>query len=164
MMAGATFGRRGMEPSQLAGRRAQSGSAAIDDQIGRRRAAFIASERARTDQDSVQPNSNSSPPSCAPLVFFREKSLGTTYALWLILGGISAHRFYLGQPLTGIAQTIIWYVSLMLLMAGFDGALIPLVAGGLWLLADGLLIPGLRRAANDRLRERAESGSLVSPA
>ena len=31
-------------------------------------------------------------------VYVREKSMGTAYLLWFVLGGFSAHRFYLGYP------------------------------------------------------------------
>ena len=66
----------------------------------------------------------------------QKKSTGAAYVLWFFLGGFGAHRFYLGQTGTGVAQ-------LLLLLFGW----IPLGLGwlvlGVWWLIDAFLIPGI---------------------
>lgn len=169
-MAGATFGRKGVTAPMAAtpGRRAQFIAPAqpkpsAEDEMERRRAAFLASERARNDQ-AARPERTAAPatPVVSAPIFASGKSLAVAYGLWTVLSGISAHRFYLGYPLTAIAQTALWYVSLMFWMAGHDPAVFPLVAGLLWIVADGFLLPAMRRAANDRLERKAEAKALVS--
>lgn len=73
-----------------------------------------------------------------------KKSTGAAYLLWFFLGGFGAHRFYLGQTGTAIAQ-------LLLLLLGW----LPLFAGwvvlGLWLFIDLFLIPGIIQTENMKL-------------
>jgi len=79
------------------------------------------------------------------------KSVGAAYLLWFFLGGFGAHRFYLGQTGTAIAQ-------LLLLLLGW----IPLFAGwiilGIWLLVDLFLIPDIARNANMKLADLFSGG------
>ena len=58
----------------------------------------------------------------------RKKSVAATWLLWLFLGELGAHRFYLGRVGSGIAML--------------------LTLGGLfiWALVDAFLIPGMLRA------------------
>ncbi len=58
----------------------------------------------------------------------RKKSVAATWLLWLFLGELGAHRFYLGRIGTGIAML--------------------LTLGGLfiWALVDAFLVPGMLRA------------------
>lgn len=79
-----------------------------------------------------------------------KKSTGTAYLLWLFLGSVGAHRFYLGSTGIGITQLIlIWLGALLsVVMIG-----IPMVIVGLiWVLVDVFLIPGL--VANDAANKR----------
>ena len=162
-MASASFGRKGLSADVMAQepvrRRqfGQAGTARADDAMAERRAAFLAAERARAadvDHDSaveapVRPDGTRA-------ILVGGKSLGTAYILWFFLGGFSAHRFYLGAPLTAIAQVSLWYVSLMFFMAGNPGAFYLMTAGWLWIIADLFFIPKLRDAANEKIRRRAE--------
>jgi TM2 domain-containing membrane protein YozV len=164
-MASASFGRRGLAADvvgQPAPRRRRFGQAGIappapSDPVAERRAAFLAAERARaadveeSDAGQISPAVVGKPP-----ILVGGKSLGTAYVLWFFLGGFSAHRFYLGSPLTAIAQIFLWYVSLMFYMAGHSGGGYLVVAGWLWIIGDGAFIPKLRDAANERIRRRAE--------
>ena len=168
-MASATFGRKGVEPGHMEPVRrratflttasaAPAGETAADP-LAKARDAFLASERARArdvggDDPVVAPVVGAR---AVPTMVVSGKSLGTAYVLWFFLGGFSAHRFYLGTPLTAIAQVCLWYVSLMLFMAGNPGAFYSLSAGALWIFADAILMPRLRDAANDKLRRRAET-------
>ena len=58
----------------------------------------------------------------------RKKSVAATWLLWLFLGELGAHRFYLGRIGTAIAML--------------------LTLGGLfiWALVDAFLVPGMLRA------------------
>lgn len=164
-MAGATFGRKGVHAAMPAGRRARfiaPPAPSAEDEMAQRREAFLAAERARNGQRSAtERDAAANDPVVAAPIFVRGKSLAIAYALWAVLGGISAHRFYLGFPLAGIAQTALWYISLMFWMAGHEPALFSMSAGLLWILADVVLLPGMRNAANDRLERKAEAKALA---
>ncbi|MGQ0660471.1 TM2 domain-containing protein [Sphingosinicella sp.] len=172
-MASASFGRKGLSADvvgQPARRRAQFGQAgaapadvASADPVADRRAAFLAAERARA-ADLDHAGDGEAPTATAgrtKTIIVGGKSLGTAYVLWFFLGGFSAHRFYLGTPLTAIAQVALWYVSLMVFMAGNAGAFYPLTLGWLWILGDIFFIPKLRNAANEKARQRAERIELA---
>lgn len=171
-MAGATFGRKGMAGGAVAApapraafgasQRAPAPVAEADDPYAEQRAAFIAAERARrggeaaedgTGQERAHDPSFDQPRAKAPMVV-GGKSLGTAYVLWFFFGGLSVHRFYLGRPLSAIAQVCLWYVSLMFFFAGFYLAFFTLIAGAVWILADAFLMPGMQRAANEKIRQR----------
>lgn len=81
-----------------------------------------------------------------------KKSAGVAYALWFFFGWFGAHRFYLGQTGTAVAQLILTLVSLLLTLVfvGIVGLLIVAV----WVLVDAFLIPGLVRRYNDGLIDR----------
>lgn len=59
------------------------------------------------------------------------KSATAAYILWICLGYLGVHRFYLGQPLLGLA---------MMLTCG---------GAGIWWLIDGFLIGDSIRRIND---------------
>lgn len=56
-----------------------------------------------------------------------KKSVGAAYLLWFFLGWISAHRFYLGKPVTAILQIISYFFLI----------------GFVWWLLDLILIPAI---------------------
>ena len=56
-----------------------------------------------------------------------KKSAGAAYLLWFFLGWISAHRFYLGKPVTAILQIISYFFLI----------------GFVWWLLDLILIPAI---------------------
>ncbi len=129
-----SFGRKGMAGEQA---------------MAERRAAFIAAERAR------QSHAAQDQPAQAEPVFVREKSMGTAYLLWFFLGGFSAHRFYLGFPVSGAIQAALLPISWALIMSGSLAAFLTMTGGGLWILADVFVIPSLARTANERIRRHA---------
>ena len=118
--------------------------------LAERRAAFLASERARQSQAQAQ-----QAPGHAGPVFVREKSIGTAYVLWFFLGGLSVHRFYLGFPVSGAIQAALLPISWALIFSGSLAAFLTMTAGGLWILADAFVIPSLAREANARRRRLA---------
>lgn len=135
-MTGGAFGRKG----------SVDGAA-----LAARRAAFLAEERARLQQDGDRPIASAGSP------FVRDKSIGTAYLLWFFLGGLSAHRFYLGFSTSGAIQVALLPISWALIVSGSLAAFMTLAASSVWLLADAFLIPGLQREANARLRRNASA-------
>jgi TM2 domain-containing membrane protein YozV len=138
-MSGAAFGRKG---------------AAGDAAMAARRAAFLAEERARERRPSQAKEEEWRPHPSEP-VYVREKSMGTAYLLWFFVGGLGAHRFYLGYGTSGMAQLLLLVLSWMLLLSGALWAVAGLFFGALWLLGDVFVIPSLTREANNRLRQCA---------
>ncbi len=67
-----------------------------------------------------------------------KKSTGAAYFLWFFLGWVSAHRFYLGKPVTAILQILSYF----------------LVIGFVWWVVDLFLIPGIIRDKMDETRGR----------
>lgn len=67
----------------------------------------------------------------------RTQSVLLAYIFWVCLGLLSAHRFYLGRPISACTQ-----VLFNLLLVGL-----------LWTLFDLVLIPGIIRENQRRLRE-----------
>ncbi len=63
----------------------------------------------------------------------RKKSTAVAWILWLCLGGIGGHRYYLGYVGRGIAMT--------LTLGGL----------GFWALIDAFFIQGALRKVNDRI-------------
>ena len=74
------------------------------------------------------------------------RSTGTAYLLWIFLGVLSAHRFYLRRPGSAILQIV----------------LNCLLVGLIWTAFDLFLIPGMVRqdqaAIRDRLIRQASAG------
>lgn len=62
------------------------------------------------------------------------KSAGAAYFLWFFLGFLSAHRFYLGKPVTAILQIFSYF----------------LIIGFVWWIVDLFLIPSI---INDKMNE-----------
>lgn len=121
-----------------------------DSAMAERRAAFLASERARQQRGEDRPDP-------AGTAFVREKSVGTAYVLWFFLGGLSAHRFYLGHLTSAMIQATLWPLTWGLILGGSLAAFLTMTASGLWLLADAFLIPGMTKDANRRIRGLATS-------
>ncbi|HEV2818054.1 MAG TPA: TM2 domain-containing protein [Allosphingosinicella sp.] len=140
-MSGATFGRKG---------------AGADADLAARRAAFLAEERARSARaanDVAEPGFR--PAAASRPVFIREKSLGTAYLLWFFLGGLSAHRFYLGLPSSGAIQLVLTPLGYGLLLGKSPVGLLVLLFVWVWILSDAFVIPSLARNANERVRRTA---------
>jgi TM2 domain-containing membrane protein YozV len=66
------------------------------------------------------------------------KSVAAAYLLWFFLGWISAHRFYLGRPVSAIFQILSYFILI----------------GFVWWFIDAFLIPGIIQADKDRIRAR----------
>jgi TM2 domain-containing membrane protein YozV len=86
----------------------------------------------------------------------QRKSTGAAYLLWFFLGSFGAHRFYLGQTGTAMAQ-------LLLLLFGWLPLFLGWVVLGVWLLVDLFLIPGIIERRNFETIARLDQ-SGVAPA
>ena len=145
-MTARTFGRKGSEDAVMASRRE----------------AFIASERVRREQASIEtPEVARIPEAVSRPIFVREKSVAVAYMLWFFFGAISAHRFYLGYPSSAVMQASLWIVSWMMVAAGFIFAAFGLLAAALWMIGDAFFIPGLCRGANERARQNATAYAFI---
>ncbi len=71
-------------------------------------------------------------------------SLAVAYVLWVCLGLVSAHRFYLGRWKTAILQILT----------------MPIIIGLVWLLVDAFLIPGMVRDKQAVRREALTNQAL----
>lgn len=85
-----------------------------------------------------------------------KKSAGAAYVLWFFLGGLGAHRFYLGQTGTAVAQLILFILGWLTLVIAVGFFL--LMAVGIWLLVDAFLIPGLVRDQNMAVANQLTGG------
>ncbi len=65
-------------------------------------------------------------------------SLVLAYLFWFFLGIVSAHRFYLGRPVSAALQILSYFIAI----------------GLIWLLVDVFLIPGMARDKRARMRAR----------
>ncbi|MBR2655012.1 MAG: NINE protein [Loktanella sp.] len=79
-----------------------------------------------------------------------KKSLGVAYLLLFFLGGFGAHRFYLGRTASAIAiLVLVWGgVVLSAILIGIP----MLIIGGIWILVDIFLLPGMVAMDMQRLR------------
>lgn len=71
-------------------------------------------------------------------------SPAVAFALWFLLGILSAHRFYLGRPGTAVLQILSYFV----------------LVGFVWWLVDGFLINGMIQKRRDALRLRLTQEAL----
>jgi len=78
-----------------------------------------------------------------------KKSPVVAYLLWFFLASFGAHRFYLGQKGTAIAQLVLLIAGCATLVVLIGGVL--LFALGIWVLVDAFLIPGMIRKQNEAL-------------
>jgi TM2 domain-containing membrane protein YozV len=76
-----------------------------------------------------------------------QKSIVIAYLLWFFLGGIGAHRFYLGYNGSGIAMVLLLAATLVFGIAAFSSAILyaGLIIWSLWVLLDAFLIPFMAR-------------------
>lgn len=144
-MSAAGFGRKGAGPV----------ASVADEALAARRAAFLAEERARREREPLRPAADETKTYVTP------KSTGTAYAFWFFFGGLGAHRFYLGSPVSGAIQLAMTPISYGLIASKSMSGLAIMPALGLWLIIDAFLIPGMVRAANEQSRRDAAGLALA---
>ena len=115
------------------------------EDIESRRAAFLAAEHARKEErvaaDSLLSRWKPEPKVVGP------RSLMLAYVLWLLLGSVGAHRFYLGRTLTGGILACLSFGSWALVAGETYEAFAGALLGGIWMFVDGFLIKDMHRAA-----------------
>ena len=87
------------------------------------------------------------------------KSTGAAYLIWLFLGGLGIHRFYLGRTVSGILLLLCTVIGAITLPIGIG--LLFLFITGLWLLIDAFLIPGMVQSQKDEVRRRLTSEAAL---
>ncbi|MDA1062208.1 MAG: TM2 domain-containing protein [Chloroflexi bacterium] len=83
----------------------------------------------------------------------RARNQAAAWILWFLLGGLGAHRFYMGSPVYGAVMLVVNLV-LTVLTVLTSGLWLP--AAAVWWLVEAFLLPGLIRAD----RERAERETM----
>ncbi|MEW5929322.1 MAG: TM2 domain-containing protein [Gemmatimonadota bacterium] len=81
-----------------------------------------------------------------------KKSVGVAFLLWFFLGGLGAHRFYMGKTGSAIAMAAITVVSLALTVVFIGFFTLGIV--GIWALVDAFMISGWVNAHNAQLINR----------
>lgn len=76
-----------------------------------------------------------------------KKSVGASYLLWFFLGGFGAHRFYLNQTGTAVAQLLLGLLGWIPLFMGW-------VVLGIWWVVDAFLIPQIAARENMQIADR----------
>lgn len=85
-----------------------------------------------------------------PMMVRSQKEVGVAYLLWLFLGTIGAHRFYLGMNGSAAAQLILTVIgwATVILLVGFAFLAVVWV----WIIIDAFKMPGMVREANGQVR------------
>lgn len=84
-----------------------------------------------------------------PVYAANRKSTRVALALWLVLGGLGAHRFYLGRNLSGALQAMLFVLGWVTLLIVIGG--VALAAWALWWLGDLTRLPAMVREHNGEL-------------
>lgn len=146
------FGRKGLgntAPSTRGGASPPTlpaGPTGHDDAMAQAREAFIAQERARRSAETASYREGTYHAAFGPAR--QSRSLALAYVLWLVLGNISVHRFYLGATQSAIVQIGVAFFGFALILAGaplaYLGIFLIVIWLG-WLLLDLFLMPGVHR-------------------
>ena len=111
-----------------------------------------------SDLQQRGPGQPSAGPSADVLAMMRydanKKSSGVAYLLWFFLGGVGAHRFYMGSIGWGIAYIVLFLLGLVIGLTFFIIAI-------MWIV-DAFLIPGVIRRHNMGVAAEAGVGSVFS--
>jgi TM2 domain-containing membrane protein YozV len=87
------------------------------------------------------------------------KSAGAAYLLCIFLGGLGAHRFYLGRTGSGAAMLILFILGWVLLAVVVGLPL--LIAVWIWAFVDLFLIGGMVQQAKQESRQRISQEMLM---
>ena len=153
------FGRKGASPGapktgggfgsgQMHNCAATPSPISSDSDLAAKLEAFLAAERARSARSAPMEYAEQAASSYRSEKPRPERSMVLAYLLWLILGQVSAHRFYLGATQSALIQVGMFFTGLVLILMGtptlYLGAIV-LIPWVLWLLVDVFLIPGVHR-------------------
>lgn len=87
------------------------------------------------------------------------KSTGAAYIIWLFLGGLGGHRFYLGRTGSGVAMLILFILGWVLLPVGVGAFCLIIV--GIWAIVDAFLIPGMIANHKNKVRNELLQQALL---
>jgi TM2 domain-containing membrane protein YozV len=90
-----------------------------------------------------------------------KKSTGVAYLLWIFLGSLGGHRFYLERTGSAVAQLILCVLGWATIW--FVVGLIFLIPLGVWLLIDLFLIPGMAQERNSKLMAGLSQARPAAP-
>jgi len=124
-------------------------TAPANDEIARKRAAFLAAERARQSDNGLSEAAVRYGNTAERPV----RSLPMAYLLWFILGQVSAHRFYLGAYKSAMIQVGMFVFCILLALGSSKGAqsatlpvaAVALVVWAVWVLGDVFFIHRIHR-------------------
>lgn len=85
----------------------------------------------------------------------RRKSVAVAYVLLIFVGGLGAHRFYLGSNPLAIAMLICFIVGILTLVLLIG--ILPLAFCGVMTIVDLFLTPGLTDQANELIERQVLS-------
>ncbi|WP_293380244.1 TM2 domain-containing protein [Phenylobacterium sp. SCN 70-31] len=86
-----------------------------------------------------------------------KKSAGAAYLLWFFLGGVGAHRFYMGLTGSAIGQLVLSVLGWATIWFGIG--FLFLAALGIWLLIDLFTLAGKVKTHNMMLMAKLSGGS-----
>lgn len=88
------------------------------------------------------------------------KSTGVAYLLWLFVGSLGGHRFYLGRSGSAIIMLVLFIIGLATAVVGIG--IFFLAAVGIWALIDAFLIPGMVTKQKEEVRQKLTMQALVA--
>lgn len=90
-----------------------------------------------------------------------DKKTAVAYLLWLFLGGLGLHHYYLRRPTLGTTVLGLTLIGLATVLLFFG--LIPLIAVAVILVVDLFTIPRRVRAVNATIRAEHAASQRVPP-
>ena len=86
------------------------------------------------------------------------KSAGAAYLLGIFLGGLGAHRFYLGRTGSGFAMLALLIGGIITIPFFFG---LPIIVVWIWAFVDLFLIGGMVQQQKEETRRRISNEMLV---
>ena len=90
------------------------------------------------------------------------KSTGAAYLIWLFLGMLGGHRFYLGRTGSAVAQLLMFIIGWVTAIIGVGLFILGIL--GLWVLVDAFLIPGMIQSHKDKVRQDLSMNAMLAVA
>ena len=165
-----SFGRKGLGPGNSVAGQPRATRPAADDDIARKREAFLAAERARRAEEHGDGGISGVAGHYRSPDIKRERNLWMAYLLWFILGQISAHRFYLGAYRSAMAQVGLFAVAVIIAISRASsgnyavGAImaIAMIGWAVWILGDVFFIHRIHRKLCRKPGEAAAAAAVFA--
>lgn len=88
------------------------------------------------------------------------KSTGAAYLIWLFLGMLGGHRFYLGRTGSAVTQLLMFIIGWVTAIIGVGLFILGIL--GLWVLVDAFLIPGMIQSHKDKVRQDLSMNAMLA--